>query len=119
MRRAYGGVAAWICPAVVFAAVHVAPAAMVTALAGGLVLGFYYLRYRSLVIVIMLHALNNTTACFLEVVGAGDVTVRDLAGGTWVATAIYGVCGVLSVAALVRMFILVRRIKKDDCTAEE
>ena len=25
----------------------------------------------------------------------------------------------LSVAALVRMFILVRRIKKDDCTAEE
>ena len=32
MRRAYGGVAAWICPAVVFAAVHVAPAAMVTAL---------------------------------------------------------------------------------------
>ena len=113
MRRAYGGVAAWICPAVVFAAVHVAPAA------GGLVLGFYYLRYRSLVIVIMLHALNNMTACFLEVVGAGDVTVRDLAGGTWVATAIYGVCGVLSVAALVRMFILVRRIKKDDCTAEE
>ena len=92
---------------------------MVTALAGGLVLGFYYLRYRSLVIVIMLHALNNTTACFLEVVGAGDVTVRDLAGGTWVATAIYGVCGVLSVAALVRMFMLVRRIKKDDCTAEE
>ncbi len=119
MRRAYGGVAAWICPAVVFAAVHVAPAAMVTALAGGLVLGFYYLRYRSLVIVIMLHALNNTTACFLEVVGAGDVTVRDLAGGTWVATAIYGACGVLSVAALVRMFMLVRRIKKDDCTAEE
>ena len=45
--------------------------------------------------------------------------VRDLAGGTWVATAIYGACGVLSVAALVRMFILVRRIKKDDCTAEE
>ena len=30
-----------------------------------------------------------------------------------------GSLSVMSVAALVRMFILVRRIKKDDCTAEE
>ena len=92
---------------------------MVSALAGGLVLGFYYLRYRSLVIVIVLHALNNMTACFLDVVGAGDLTVRDLAGGTWVATAVYAVCGVISAAALVRMCVLVRRIKKEDCTAAE
>ncbi len=119
MRRAYGGVAAWIWPTVVFAAVHIAPAGIVTAFAGGLVLGFYYLRYRSLVLVIMLHALNNMTACFLEVAGAGDVTVRDLAGGTWVATAIYAACGVISVAALARMYVLVRRIKKDDCIAKE
>lgn len=119
MRRAYGGVAAWIWPAVVFAAVHISPAGMVSALAGGLVLGFYYLRYRSLVIVIVLHALNNMTACFLDVVGAGDLTVRDLAGGTWVATAVYAVCGVISAAALVRMCVLVRRIKKEDCTAAE
>lgn len=119
MRRVYGGVAAWIWPAVIFALVHISPSAIASALAGGLVLGFYYLRYRSLVLVIMLHALNNMTACFLDVIGAGDVTVRDLAGGTWVATAIYAVCGVLSVAALVRMYQLMRRVKSDDCAPEE
>lgn len=119
MRRARGGVAAWIWPAVVFALVHVSPAAMASALAGGLVLGFYYLRYRSLVLVIMLHALNNMTACFLEVVGAGDVTVGELVGGGWAATAVYAVCGVLSVVALARMYVLMRRIKSDDCSASE
>lgn len=119
MRRAHGGVAAWIWPAVVFAIVHISPAAIASALVGGLVLGFYYLRYRSLVLVIMLHALNNMTACFLEVIGAGDVTVRDLAGGTWVATAIYALCGLLSAAALARMYVLMRRVKSDDCSAAE
>lgn len=119
MRRAYGGVAAWLLPALVFGAVHMSLSGLVSAFAGGLVLGFYYLRYRSLVLVIMLHALNNTTACFLEVVGAGDVTVRDLAGGTWVATAIYAVCAAAMAGALVRMYFLMRRIKRDDCAAGE
>ena len=42
-----------------------------------------------------------------------------LEAGTWAATAIYAVCGVISAAALVRMCVLVRRIKKEDCTAAE
>lgn len=117
MRSAYGGVAAWIGSSVVFGIVHVIPASVVNAVFCGLVLGFYYLRYRSLVLVILLHAMNNITACFLRTVGLGDASVRDVAGDAY--WAVYASCALITLLASVRMFQLVRRIKSDNYRASE
>lgn len=119
LRSAYGGVAAWIGSAVVFGLVHITPSVAVNAAFCGLVLGFYYLRYRSLVLVIMLHAMNNLTACFLRTIGLGDSTLRDVAGRGDAYVVIYSVCLVISVLAAVRMFQLVRRVKSDNYRSAE
>ena len=119
MRSAYGGVAAWIASSVIFGLVHGVPAVALNAAFCGLVLGFYYLRYRSLVLVIMLHAMNNITACFLRTIGLGDSTVREVAGDGGVYVALYSACAAVSVCAAVRMFQLVRRIKSDNYRAAE
>ncbi len=109
LRAAYGGVAAWIWSALIFGAVHVVPSVAVNAALCGLVLGFYYLRYRSLVLVILLHAMNNITACFLRTVGMDDTTVREAVGGGSAYAIIYAVCATVCVMSVVRMFRLLRR----------
>lgn len=118
LRRAYGGIVAWIVMAVAFGVVHLIPSVIVSATMVGLVLGFFYLRYRSLGLVIMLHAMNNATACFLRAVDLGDVTTREMLGGGTLYWAIYGVAAVVTVVALVRMARVVSRIKSDKCSPE-
>ncbi len=119
LRSAYGGVAAWIWSALVFGIVHIIPSVAVNAVLCGLVLGFYYLRYRSLVLVILLHAMNNITACFLRTMGMDDISVREAVGGGAAYTIIYTVCATVCVMAVVRMFRLLRRIESDNYRAAE
>lgn len=105
---------AWILSALIFGLVHVIPSVALTATFSGLVLSFFYLRYRSLVMVIMLHAMNNITACFLHSVDLGDVTFRELLGGGTLYWTIFAFCTVVSVASLVRMGKTVQGIKSDN-----
>ncbi len=119
LRSAYGGVAAWIWSALIFGAVHVVPSVAVNAALCGLVLGFYYLRYRSLVLVILLHAMNNLTACFLRTMGLGDMTMREAVANEGLYTAIYAACVTVCVMAAARMFRLLRRVKGDNSPATE
>ena len=119
LRSAYGGVAAWIWSALIFGAVHVVPSVAVNAALCGLVLGFYYLRYRSLVLVILLHAMNNLTACFLRTMGLGDMTMREAVANDGLYTAIYAACFTVCVMAAARMFRLLRRVKGDNSPATE
>lgn len=114
LRKRYGGLAAWLISAVVFGVVHIIPSVILTATLAGLVLAFFYLRYRSLGLVIVLHAMNNATACFLRAIDMGDVTTREMLGGGTFYWAVYGVALVVSVAALVRMGRVVSRIKSDN-----
>ena len=114
LRRLYGGMVAWILSALIFGLVHVIPSVALTATFSGLVLSFFYLRYRSLVMVIMLHAMNNITACFLHSVDLGDVTFRELVGGGTLYWTIFAFCTVVSVASLVRMGKTVQGIKSDN-----
>lgn len=104
VRHAYGAVAAWFVSALLFAVVHGIPSVVVSALFCGLVLSFYYLRYRSLVMVILLHAMNNVTACFLTTLGLSDMTMHKLLGGGTLYWSIYGFCFVVAVLALIRMY---------------
>lgn len=114
VRRIYGGLAAWIVSALLFGFVHAIPSVIVPAVFSGLVLGYFYLRYRSLGMVIMLHAMNNITACFLRSVDLGDVTFHELLGGGVVYWSVYALCAVVALVALIRMGSIVNRIKSDN-----
>ncbi len=118
LRKRYGGLAAWLVSAVVFGVVHIIPSVIITATLAGLVLAFFYLRYRSLGLVIVLHAMNNATACFLRAIDMGDVTTREMLGGGTIYWILYGVALVVSVVALVRMGRVVSRIKSDNSGLE-
>lgn len=113
LRRLYGGLVAWIVSAVIFGLVHMIPSVIMTATFSGLVLSYFYLRYRSLVMVITLHAMNNITACFLHSVDLGDVTLRELLGGGAAYWSVYIFCAVVSLVMLVRMGRVVNGIKSD------
>lgn len=119
LRSAYGGMVAWIVSALAFGLIHGIPSVVVTATLSGLVLGFYYLRYHSLGLVIMLHAMNNLTACFLLTLDAGDVTTRELLGGGSLYWGVYGVSVVIAVTALVRMGRVMYGVKSDNYVAKE
>ncbi len=114
LRRLYGGMVAWIASGVIFGLVHIIPSVVVTAMFSGLVLSYFYLRYRSLVMVIILHAMNNITACFLHSIDLGDVTVRELLGGGTVYWVVYALCAVVTVVSLIRMGKVVNGIKSDN-----
>ncbi len=114
VRRIYGGLAAWIISALLFGVVHAIPSVIVPAVFSGLVLGYFYLRYRSLGMVIMLHAMNNITACFLRSIDLGDVTFHELLGGGVVYWSVYALCAVVALVALIRMGSIVNRIKSDN-----
>lgn len=114
LRRLYGGLAAWVASSILFGLVHMVPSVVVTATFSGLVLGFLFLRFRSLVLVITLHAMNNITACFLRSVDLGDMTFREIMGGGKIYWGVYVLCVVISVVALVRMGRVVKGLKSDN-----
>jgi membrane protease YdiL (CAAX protease family) len=114
LRSAYGGVAAWLLSSLLFGLMHVEPSIVVTATFGGLVLGYYYLRYRSLVMVIMLHAMNNITACFLKAIDLDGVPMREVLGGGTAYWLVYGICAAITLLALWRMMVGVSRLKSDN-----
>lgn len=111
LRKSYGGVAAWVVPAVTFGVMHAIPSVVLSATLMGLIFGYLYLRHQSLGLVIMLHAMNNLTACFLRMMDLGDMTISELLGGGAWYWAVYAVCAVVLVATLVKMYRYVSGIK--------
>ena len=114
LRRLYGGMAAWLASALIFGLVHMIPSVALSATFSGLVLGYYYLRYRSLVMVIILHAMNNITACFLRSIDLGETTFRELLGGGTLYWSVFAFCAVVAVVSLIRMGRTVNNIKSDN-----
>ena len=119
LRKAYGGMAAWIVPAVTFGVIHAIPSVVISATMMGLVFGYLYLRYRSLGLVVMLHAMNNLTACFLRMMDMGDMTISGLfSEGPWY-WVLYALCAVALGATLVKMYHYVSGIKVENNTSIE
>ena len=79
-RHRFGVIAAWLISSLCFGAAHVMPSQMLPTMAIGLVLGYVYIRSRSLFSGILLHALNNALAMLLLILGYGDMTFAELAG---------------------------------------
>ena len=114
MRRTYGGVVAWFVSALIFGAVHIIPSVAVSAFFSGLVLSFYYLRYRSLMLVIVLHAMNNATACFLLSFDMQQLSLKDLMQGSNLYWGIYALCTLICVCLFLRMWRQLSRLKSDN-----
>ncbi len=114
LRRLYGGLAAWVASSLIFGLVHLIPSVVLSATFSGLVLGYFYLRYRSLMMVIILHAMNNITACFLRSIDLGETTIRELLGGGALYWSVFAFCAVVSVVSLIRMGRAVNGIKSDN-----
>lgn len=114
LKSAYGGLVAWIFSSFIFGLVHIIPSVILTATFSGLVLCFYYLRYRSLMMVIVLHAMNNLTACFLQTVNVSNLTMRDVLGDGVLYWSVYVGCVIICLAAFSRMAVVVSRIKNDN-----
>ena len=114
LRRLYGGLAAWFASSLIFGLVHLIPSVALSATFSGLVLGYYYLRYRSLMMVIILHAMNTITACFLRSIDLGETTIRELLGGGALYWSVFAFCVVVAVVSLIRMGKAVNSIKSDN-----
>lgn len=114
LKSACGGMVAWLLSSLLFGVVHGSASVALTATASGLVLGFYYMRYRSLVLVILLHAMNNLTACFLLTMDLESVTLHDVLGEGVLYWSVYGLCAAVVLLSVVRMIVVVSRIKREN-----
>ena len=113
LRKAYGATSAWLVSSILVGLVHGIPSVILPATLSGLVLGFYYLRYRSLILVIILHAMNNITACFLLSLGLEDVSMRQMIGDDRIYWVVYALCVSIAIIVLARMHQIVRELTKE------
>lgn len=113
LRKAYGAVAAWIGSSLIFGLAHGAPDSALSASFIGLILCFCYFRYRSLVMAIMLHAMNNLTACFLHSIGAAEATTRQVIGNDQIYWAVYALCLSVAIIAIARMWQVIKELESD------
>lgn len=113
IQYAYGPIAAWITSSIIFGIAHGTAGPAINATLCGLVLGFYYMRYRSLTLVVMLHAMNNLTACFLATVDLDNTPVSEIMGGGKLYWSIYAVCAIVTLLSFVRMYNILKHLKSN------
>ena len=113
LQYAYGPIIAWFISSLIFGIAHGDIAPAINATFCGLVLGFYYMRYRSLMLVIMLHSMNNLTACFLSTVDLDQTPISDILGGGKLYWGIYALCLVVTLLSFVRMYNSLKRLKSN------
>ena len=64
--------------------------------------------------VIMLHAMNNITACFLKTMEMDELSVREIISNDKVYWVVYGVSALVTLVALWRMTVAVSRLKSEN-----
>lgn len=108
-RAKYGVFAAWIWSSIFFGLIHAHLTAMFSAAILGLVLGYVYLRSRSIFSVIILHALNNGLALALMAFGLNDSSFREAIPSTEIYWSVW-VAALLIVT--IGSVVMVRRLRK-------
>jgi membrane protease YdiL (CAAX protease family) len=99
-----------------FGIIHCIPQQIVAGFALGIVIGFVYYRTRSLLSVIVLHAVNNGLAAFWGFwdSAAGSRSLSETIGNTSVYRWIYGACAVLLILFLVGAAAAIRRARRHE-----
>jgi len=96
ITRRWGGLTGIFFGALIFGLIHIIPQQMVAAFAVGLVLGYVYMRTRSLLAVVIIHAINNILSYLMMAISNGAATtVRDMVGNAGWYYTLYGVCAAL------------------------
>jgi membrane protease YdiL (CAAX protease family) len=97
--------------ALLFGLVHASiPPQMVNAIVVGLVLGYIYVLTRSLIPVIMVHALNNGIAyLLLEITGTQATDTRQIIGNDTVYWIVFGASAVIVAASLALMWVFAEK----------
>ena len=113
IQYAYGPIAAWIISSIIFGIAHGSAGPAINATFCGFVLGFFYMRYRSLTLVIMLHAMNNLTACFLATLNLDQTPMSEILGGGKLYWSIYAVCAIITLLSFVRMYNILKHLKSN------
>lgn len=112
----FGRGAGLLVSALLFGLIHGVPVQMINAFVVGLILGYIYLRTRSLISVIIIHAVNNAIAYATMVFfgDAGQATLRDVISQAWLYWTIYGLSAALFLWAIVRLL----RVLRDNAEVE-
>lgn len=111
-RSKYGIWAGWICSSLFFGVIHGHLAAVFSATLLGLVLGYAYIRTRSIFSVIILHALNNGLALALMAFDLGDSTFREAIPDPRFYWAIWGASLAIVFIGAVVMIRNIRKVQK-------
>ena len=119
VRSRYGIIAAWLLSSALFGAVHGVPASILSAALSGLVLGYYYLRYDSLMQVMLLHAMNNLTVCFMMSIGVADKSIREIVAADTIYWTIYVLAAIISLYSLGVMIRQLRMRRKINISAKQ
>ena len=102
----------------VFGLIHLVPQQVVAAFCIGIVIGFVYYRTRSLLSVIVLHAINNAlsvvSSFFVEEGEAAEQTLRQTIGNDVVYWLMFAVCVLLLLFSLMQVLVSARKGKERD-----
>lgn len=109
-KERFGSAAALLLSSLLFGVIHIVPVQMVNAFVVGLILGYAYLRTRSLLSVMIIHAVNNGIAyATISLFGNNsNLTLRELIPLEWLYYLVYGLAVVFLVWAMWRMFRVLR-----------
>lgn len=105
-RERLGKGGALLMSALLFGAIHIVPVQMINAFVVGLILGYVYLKTRSLLSVIIIHAINNAIA-YATMAFFGDsenLTLRDVITSDVAYWIVYGLSSLLFLWAMVRLW---------------
>lgn len=112
IREKSGALRAVLISAAIFGVIHIIPQQAINAFLIGIILGYIYIKTRSLASVIVIHAINNALAYILRELFGGTsaaMTTRDMIGNDVVYYIIYGACVIMVGIALYGM---IKTLKK-------
>lgn len=113
VRRRRGAWVACIVSALIFSAMHIEPQSVLNAFVLGMLLGYIYLRTRSIFAPIILHMLNNALAYMLLIFGLSDNTLSELIRNDNIYNVVYGVSLGIMLLSILSIFRFTRRLDRE------
>ena len=116
----YGPLAGVLIAATVFGVVHIIPAQAINAFFIGLILGYVYLQTRSLIPVIMIHAINNAIAYVAIMLGGEQmISTHGMIGNDTVYRIVYIASIVITAIGIIGIVVSIRRAIREELVADE
>lgn len=111
--RHYGAMRGIIVAAAIFGIIHIIPQQAINAFFIGLILGYIYLKTKSLLPVIIIHAINNAISYTFMVIfpSQDDASTRQLLGNDTLYYIFYAICCVILIVSAINIFREIRKMQ--------